>query len=340
MLKILRHKNVSKFILWGILILILPAFVVWGAGSMGKSGDKGPKFVGTIYGKKVSFDNFAGAVSSVRCQIFLNYFNNPKVLDELLKNQSLVGKIAWDRLIMIKEAKRLKIKSADAEVIAYIRSHPLFMRNGRFDTQLYEYILRNNLGLDPRTFEEIVRENIAMQKMNESLTKDIAVSDDELGAYYRAENCKFKISYALLAEGEAVKDANAIYKKISDTIGKGNMDFESACVNAGLKLQGPLVFSKTDYIEGLGEALGVAAEAVGMKKGDISAPVMMRKGVIVFKLIDEEGFDQDKFTKEKPEYSKKVSELKKNMALEIWLKGLEQANTLNIDLKEYEKYYH
>lgn len=339
MLKLLRHKNVSKIVLWGILILILPAFVIWGTGSMGKDKQNGPKFVGTIDGKKISFDNFAGAVSSIRCQIFLNYFNNQKVLGELLKNQSLVGKIAWDRLIMLKEVKRLKIKTQDKEVISYIQSHPLFMRNGKFDEQLYTYILRNNLGLDPRTFEEIVRENVALQKMNESLTKDVTVSDDELGAYYKAENCKFKISYALLAEGDAINGANAIYQKITDAIGKDKKDFVSACADAGLKLQEPPAFSKTDYIEGVGEALPIAAEAAGMKTNDISTPVITRKGVIVFKLIDTEGFDQDKFTKEKSEYSKKVSELKKNMALEIWLRDLEKANALNIDLAEYEKYY-
>ena len=106
-----------------------------------------------------------------------------------------------------------------------------------------------------------------------------------------------------------------------------------------LKLQESPLFSRTDYIEGLGEALPVAAEAAGMKKGDVSTPVKTRKGVIVFKLIDEEGFDKDKFTKEKPEYLKKVSELKKNAALEIWLRALEKVNTLNIDPAEYEKYY-
>jgi len=339
MLKILRHKNVSKMVLWGILILILPAFVIWGAGSMDKAGEKGPKFVGTIYGKKVTFDNFAKAVSSIRCQIFLNYFNNQKVLGELMKNQPLIGKIAWDRLIMLKEAERLKMKAGNDEVIAYIRSHPLFMQNGKFDEKMYGYILRNNLGLDPRAFEEIVRENIGMQKMHNSMTKDITVSDDELGAYYKAETCKFKISYALISEGEDASNADAAYKKISDAISKDDMDFELAAANAGLKLQEAPAFSKTDYIEGLGEALPVAAEAAGMRKGDISSPVITRKGVIMFKLMDVEGFDQDKFDKEKPEYSKKVLEIKKNMALEIWLRGLEEAHTLDIDLNEYEKYY-
>ena len=89
----------------------------------------------------------------------------------------------------------------------------------------------------------------------------------------------------------------------------------------------------------MGEALPVAAEAAGMKKGGVSGPVMTRKGIIIFKLTDEEGFDQDKFAKEKPEYYKRILEMKKNMALEAWLRSLERVNTLNINLSEYEKYY-
>lgn len=338
MLKILRHKNVSKMVLWGILILILPAFVIWGAGEVGNDSDR-PKSVGTIDGKKVSFDDFAGSVSSVRCQIFLSYFNNDKVLRELVSNQSLIGKIAWDRLIMLKEARRLKVRADNSEVIAYIRNHPLFLRNGTFDDQLYNYILRNNLSLDPRTFEEVVRENIAMQKMNSELTKDIVLTDEELAAYYKANNCRFRIAYVLLAEGDATEGAEDKYNKMMEAAAKDGKGFEAAAAEAGLQLQELPAFSRTDYLEGLGEAMPIAAVAAGMSRDGVSAPVMTRRGVIAFKLLDVEGFDQAKFNADKPEYSTKLLELKKNLALEMWLKGLEEANTLNIDLNEYEKYY-
>lgn len=340
MLKILRHKNVSRFVLWGILILILPAFVIWGAGSVGRDKAKGPKYVGKIAGRNVTFEEFASSLASVRCQIFTNYFNNQKALSELMNNKSLIGKIAWDRIIMLKEARRLKIKADDKEVISYIRSHPLFLRNGVFDERMYDYILRNNIGLDARTFEEVVRENIAMQKMNDRLTRDIKVSDEELNAYYRAENSKFKVTYAVLAEGDNAKDeADAMYTRLSDTMAKDKKSFEDACLSLGLKTVTTPLFSKTDYVEALGEALPIAAESAGMKKDDVSGKVPVRRGIIIFKLIDEEPASPEKFSKDKEGYVKKLTELKKNMALEIWLRGLEQANTLNINLDEYDKYY-
>ena len=84
-----------------------------------------------------------------------------------------MGRLAWDRLIMAKETARQKIKVLDQDVINFIRSHPLFSRNGTFDEGIYSYILRNNVGMDPRTFEEIVRENLAIKRLNDMLTKDI-----------------------------------------------------------------------------------------------------------------------------------------------------------------------
>jgi len=339
MLKILRHKNVSRIALWAILILILPSFVMWGAGNMGKSGEKGPTFVGKINGAKVSFEDFSKSLTSTRCQIILNYFNNSNILDELLKNRQLLGKVAWDRLIMSREAKRLKIKVLDTEVIAYVRSHPMFSRGGAFDSGMYAYILRNNLGIDARTFEEMVRENLAMQKLNEMQTKDVKATDEETLAFYKADNGKFKVSYAFISAGEPTAETLEKYKRFIELTEKDKKSFEEAVAAIGSKTQETPLFSKSDSIDGVGEALGLAAQAAGMKIGDISQPVRTKNGVIVFKLLSTQDADAGNFEKEKAEYSKKVLNLKKNIHLEAWIKGLEDANTLNIDLGDYEKYY-
>lgn len=191
MLKLFRNKNVARVVLWAILILILPAFVIWGTGNLGRSKDKGPSFVGKIDGKKVSFEGFAENITAVKAQVFLNFFSQPQIIDKVFKDKPLLGKLAWDRIIMLREARKMKIKVGDKEIISWIRSHPLFNRSGSFDDRLYEYILRNNLGLDPRNFEEIVRENITIQKMHNMLTKDIKASDEEILENYKSGNEKF-----------------------------------------------------------------------------------------------------------------------------------------------------
>lgn len=187
MLKFLRKKNVAKMIFWALLVLILPAFVLWGTGAIGGSKKKGPAYVGKVANKKISFDDLGSHMLSIRSQIILNYFNQPQIMDAFLKNEPFLAKLAWDRIIMLNEANKRKVKVSDTELIMHIRSHPIFTRGGVFDDRIYGYVLRNNMGLSPRTFEEMMRENMKIQKMNDLLTKDVTVNDEEIVDAYLKE---------------------------------------------------------------------------------------------------------------------------------------------------------
>ena len=225
MLKVFRNKNVAKAVLWALLILILPAFVLWGTGSLGRSDKKGPAYAGIIENNRVSFDDFAQSILSVRCQIILNYFNDTKALEELLKNKPFLGKLAWDRLIMLKKAREARIKVPDADVVKFISSHPLFVRDGRFDGRVYEYFLKNSLNLYPRNFEEIIRENLMIQKLTESVTKDVKITDDEVARDYERDNSKFKISYILIPPSEFTSKVTVTEQEMKDFYEKHKQDF-------------------------------------------------------------------------------------------------------------------
>jgi len=198
MLKLLRHKHVSKIILLGILVLILPAFVMWGTANVKSGKDKGPTFVGMIDNKKVSFDDFYESLTAIKAQVVMNYYAQPEVINIFLKNKRFMGKLAWDRLIMAREAKKHKFNISDSEVSAYVKSAPIFIRGGEFDARIYDYVLRNNFGIFPRNFEEIIRENLKIQKLNDLLTKDISASEEDTLDRFRRDNVKFMVSYVLL----------------------------------------------------------------------------------------------------------------------------------------------
>lgn len=401
MLKILRHKNISKAVLWGILILILPAFVIWGTGSGGGSAkDKGPKFVGTINGKKVSFSDFAYSLTAIRAQIILNYFNQPAILDAFLKARPFLGKLAWDRLLMATEAKKANIKVSNDEVVNFIQSHPIFSRGGGFDDRMYAYILKNNMGLDPRAFEEMTRSNIELQKFNNLLTKDVTVSDEEVLEAYRNTNDKIKIAFIIFRPGDfsgkvgidekALRDyydthksefalppktdesgnvtedfaafddvkpeirnmlaqepardaadasARDQYGKIKSLMEKEKLDFAAAAAKLGLTSAETVFFSKGELIEGLGDSSRITDAALKLKPGEVSNPVETKEGFAIFVVTGSQKADEEKFKTEKADYSRKALEVKKNRYLEDWLRSLEKANALNIDLNDYDKYY-
>ncbi|MDP2913428.1 MAG: peptidylprolyl isomerase [Candidatus Omnitrophota bacterium] len=398
MLKLFRHKNFVKIVLWGLLILILPAFVFWEMGSLSRS-KKASACVGKINGKKVSFDEFANSITSVRCQVLLRYYNAPKVLNSLFKDKPFIGRLAWDRLIMLKEAKKCNMKAADKDVINHIRSHPIFLRDGKFDEKFYAYLLRNNIGLDPRKFEEQMRENIVINMLNESLTKDIKVTDEEIKESYKKENKKFKISYCLFplrdfldkakvddkeaadyydehkeeillpakegdsnqapriasfdsakdtikralseskARGMALERAEKERGKIVELIKKDGESFEKAAEKFGIKAKETRIFTKSDYLEDVGDAALLAKTAADLNESEISSPVVTEMGALIFRVTGTEDYDEEKLKKEKTEYSKKILNNKKEKFLEKWLLELELKTTLDIDLKDYEKYY-
>jgi peptidyl-prolyl cis-trans isomerase D len=381
-----------------ILILILPAFVLWGTGSLGRSKNKGPSYAGTISNKKVSFERFAHGLTGVRCQIILNYYPQPRLLEQFLSNKELLGKLAWDRLIMEQLARSSGLKATDKEVIEYIKSHPIFSRGGQFDTRLYDYVLKK-VPIDPRSFEEIVRETLIIKKLNDAVAKDVTITDTEILENYKKEKGKLKIAYAIFAADdkiskakvddtmikdyydkhksefvmpaksgqedmsienvaplEDVKDnikgyltglearklasaaADESHTKIAASM-KGGEQFEAALVTAGLKKAETQEFSRTDYLNEIGEMFPVSEAAAKLKPGEVSSPVETRKGYIIFKVIDGPKVDEEAFKKEREEYSKMALDQKKMEYLEKWLRQLDSANQPVIDMKDYEKYY-
>ena len=148
---------------------------------------------------------------------------------------------------------------------------------------------------------------------------------------------------SFLAEAQvkyiAIKYANDQYGKLRELMAKDGLSFAKAAARLGLKPEESAFLSRNEYIEGLGEADKVVDEGSKLKPGEVSKVIETGNGAVIFIVSDTQKFDKEKFNKEIDDYSKKVLEMKKSYYLENWLKGLERANTINIDFKDYEKYY-
>ena len=137
------------------------------------------------------------------------------MLDELLNNKELVGKMAWDRLIMGREAKeggRKGRQRRDREV-HHDAPHIHKERPVRYAGLRLCAAARP---IDPRSFEEIIRESIAIQKLNDSLAKDIVVTDEEAFEAYRKENEKIKLSYVVFAADNFIEKATVDDAKMKE----------------------------------------------------------------------------------------------------------------------------
>ncbi|MFH1753776.1 MAG: SurA N-terminal domain-containing protein [Candidatus Omnitrophota bacterium] len=158
MLKQLRQKKVMKKVLWALALVIIPAFVLWGAGGLREGG----RYAGEIFGKKISFEEYTDCYNSVRNIAILTHGSEfQKVREALMLDQA-----AWDRLVLIKEAQKKGIRVPDEEVIARIASFPIFQtKEGLFNQGNYAMILSNILRTRPRRFEEEMRESLMIERL-------------------------------------------------------------------------------------------------------------------------------------------------------------------------------
>ncbi len=191
MLKLLRRKKLQKRIFYLLAAIIIPAFVIWGSASV-INKNKTPDYAGVIFGKKVSFDKFQNALHGWQIQMRLQYGEKAAEISNAFFNPV---DAAWDRLILLQESKARKIKVKDSEIIDMITGFQFLQKDGRFDPQMYELFLKYSLGEQARIFEEKLRENIAMSKLFDQVTKETTASEDEIRQEYEKQNINTRVKY-------------------------------------------------------------------------------------------------------------------------------------------------
>ncbi len=191
MLKLLRKKRVAKRIFYVLAALIIPAFVIWGSSSV-LDKDKTPKYAGMIFGKKVSFDEFRDALYGWKIAMKLQFGDKA---NEVMNSYFDPSQAAWDRLILLHEAKVRRIKVDNSAVVKMITEMPFLQKDGKFDPQNYDLFLKYSLGESAHVFEEKSRQNIAMSKIYEKVTNTVVLSDDEVRKEYENQNIQTRVAY-------------------------------------------------------------------------------------------------------------------------------------------------
>ncbi|MFH1782946.1 MAG: SurA N-terminal domain-containing protein [Candidatus Omnitrophota bacterium] len=198
-LKFLRKKKTMKRIVWGLAIIIIPAFVIWGAGSGGRDKKKGPSYAGKLFSRNVSFDEYADMWYVTRDNLTRNMGRNvpSKLIDEL----------TWNRILLLEGAKKNRLTVKDSELLDNIMSFPVFQRNGNFDKELY----KSMLGDAAKAFEEKIRDEIKIAKLRQKISSSVYLTDEEIESSYKNRFEKVKASYVSITFSEFQKDL--LYKE-------------------------------------------------------------------------------------------------------------------------------
>src|SRR3989338_3530508 len=103
MLKLLRKKGFAKKVLWFIAIVIILSFGFFGTAYL-LTDNKPVDYAGTIFGKKVSAEDFGKAYQAVYVQALIRFGGPFSELSRFLH----LGADPWARLILLREAAKRK----------------------------------------------------------------------------------------------------------------------------------------------------------------------------------------------------------------------------------------
>lgn len=221
MLKILRNKKTAKKVWIGLAIIIIPAFTLWGfSGAFRSREETAP--VGKIFGRNISNIEFKDSLAAVKTIAIMRFGDK---LSEVQKYLNLEAQ-AWERLILLAEANKRRITASDQEVIEDIENSPSFQLRGAFNNKLYNETLRYSLRIQPRIFEELIRQNIIIFKLYEQATAKVPLSDEEIRKEYIKATQEMSIHYV----GSIISDFSAKIKpsdkQIADFFAKNKEMFK------------------------------------------------------------------------------------------------------------------
>jgi len=169
-------------------------------------------YAGEIYGKKIPLKKFKDVHNHLKIKARLDYAKMFEQIEPLLNLEERV----WEQLILLYNADKKGLKATNKEVIKHISQYPFFQKAKKFDTALYNDILRRVLQIKPKDFEETIREFILVQELTDQVTSNVSLTDTQVLEEYENINEKVEISCIILP-----------YEKYKDTTPPTEQEIQS-----------------------------------------------------------------------------------------------------------------
>ncbi len=137
------------------------------------------------------------------------YADNPMILNFF---EQQVGQQQVQQQILLEEADKLGIRATKEDVIAYLQTGPtgqVLFPNGKFiGEDQYSALIAQRLSMSVTEFEDSVRNDIIVRRMQALITGGVTVGDQEVRETYRKQNIKIKFDYAVISADDLRKTIN------------------------------------------------------------------------------------------------------------------------------------
>lgn len=199
------HKLIQSKIVWGCFaVLISIAFVsVYTPGAKGRSQAKRERkenqLAGKLFGEEITRIELSHARNSIRVMVAMYSM----VDSRFGMNEEQMYDAAWIRLATLKKAEQLGLAVSNEQIAEMIRRTPLFQNRetGQYDPKTYSMFVSQILPrfrLSPKGFEQIIAENVLIEKVTAIPSQGGLVSEEEIKKAFHLYTDMLTVEYATL----------------------------------------------------------------------------------------------------------------------------------------------
>lgn len=229
MLSIMRKQKESIIIKIVFVIIVLSfvgtIFLVWGKGSDGMGGGGG--YAAKVNGTRISLEEYQSSYQRVRSMYQQIYGQSiPPEMEKMLGLRKVALDGLIDNLLAMKEAKALGIKVSKDDVAASIEAMPMFQKDGKFNFDQYQQVLRSSR-MTAKDFEEGQEAEVILKKARQMIKDKAVVSDADVLAQYKKENDKLELEYVSFAPSDVTAEVKLTDADLTDYLQKNPNDFKT-----------------------------------------------------------------------------------------------------------------
>ena len=193
MLSSLRNNAKYFYFLFGLVIL---SFVLWVPGM--DNQQQQAQYLAIIGDEKITIDEFWRSyerVEDLYTEVYKDKYDD--AMRDRLKRDVMSSLI--ETRVLIIAARDAGLKVSDQEINDAIKADPVFQREGRFDSDLYQSLLRANR-MSPVMYEDAKRRDLLRDKMRFIYVSAVDLSPSELESMPEEGELKSALMEALLEE--------------------------------------------------------------------------------------------------------------------------------------------
>ena len=321
-----EHAKALSVTLWLVIFAFIgTTFLVWGFRST--SGPPGLGAIAIVEGEKVPYAEYQQAYQRQyqQYQGAMGDKFDEKILERLnLKGQVVEGLIA--RHLLLHEARRLGIVITSDELAAEITRFPAFNDKTGFTRERYLRTLAS-ARLSPERFEESLREDLLLSKLEEWVKGGVNLLPDEVREAFRFNRGAVKVEYLLFADPKAQQ---AIIQRVAGLVREAK-PWEEIVKASGVEPLSTGFFSWDQEVKRVSDPDSFKEAALALEKGAMSPVIQGTKAGYLLRAIDRKDPDPAQFEREKTQFSRGLLKRKRDQVYGDWVRQMRVRAKVKID---------